>query len=368
MPTPPRSDTAMPSTAGATDPTAPRHDPRGVTDTPAHPDPAHPDLVWEAALDWLLRSRAAPEDMGLQQGLADWLALDSRHVEAYARAERVWRLTGHVTPSTQPMERAAHRPPARRSPAVRARTRAVRVWRRAAVAASALAACLLLVLSWPSLHLYLAADTVSGAGEISRQDMPDGSVVTLGARSALATHYGEAERAVTLLSGEAFFEVAPDKARPFSVTAGDTVVTAVGTAFDVRLGAKALTVEVAEGRVVVTGVPSSSELDVRLSAGHKLTIDRETGQATQTAIAAPHVASWRTGRLVVDQAPLAQVVARLRPYLPGKLLVTDEALLQGNVSGVYDLTRPLDAVRAAFQPAGATVHDVTPYLLVVTGE
>jgi len=312
--------------------------------------------IWETALDWLLRVHAAPEVPEIQQGLADWLAADPRHVEAYGKAEKVWRLTGHAAPAHAPR----NAPPAPDSvrPFQRLRKR-----RNLAAAVTALAACLVLFLAWPTLQLHLQADTVSSAGEIARLEMPDGSIVTLGPRSAITSNYTPSARLVTLLSGEAFFEVAKDKTRPFSVLAAETSVTAVGTAFDVRLSDPKLTVEVAEGQVAVTGGGEK----MRLSAGQRLTLDRKTHEISRSDISRNRVASWRAGRLIVERARLEQVVARIRPYLRGSLVVTDDSLLDHEVSGVYDLRRPVEAIRAAFQPHGASVHEFTPYLLVVTG-
>ena len=52
------------------------------------------------ALDWLLRIQQSPEDAALRTELAAWLAIDSRHVEAYRKAQRVWQLTGMAQAAT----------------------------------------------------------------------------------------------------------------------------------------------------------------------------------------------------------------------------------------------------------------------------
>jgi len=72
-------------------------------------------------------------------------------------------------------------------------------------------------------------------GERSTIRLADGSVVTLDTASRVSLDLTTANREVHLLGGQANFEVAKDKARPFVVYAGDRRITAVGTAFDVRL-------------------------------------------------------------------------------------------------------------------------------------
>lgn len=65
--------------------------------------------------------------------------------------------------------------------------------------------------------------------------LPDGSKVWLNAASSLhyPTHFPEGERKVEL-TGEAYFEVAKDAGKPFTVTAGGQVISVLGTAFNVK--------------------------------------------------------------------------------------------------------------------------------------
>jgi len=58
----------------------------------------------------------------------------------------------------------------------------------------------------------------------------------------------KAERNVELIDGQALFEVAKDKTRPFVVRSGATLVRAVGTQFDVYRKRSGTTVTVIEGR------------------------------------------------------------------------------------------------------------------------
>lgn len=311
---------------------------------------------WEAALDWFMRLRERPDDPALQDRLAEWLAADPAHAEAFAKAERVWRVAGHVAPYPAP----AHGIPVDPLPQRRRRS-----WRPRLAAAMAVAACLALVLIWPTLDLYLHADTITGTGETARLDMPDGSVVTLGPESAVAARYGTDTRAVTLLSGTAFFSVAPDAGRPFSVYVGAMTVTAVGTAFEVRKDDDGLTVDVAEGRVRVDAPPSFRTSTVDLSGGQRLTARLSAGTFATRPVKPSHVAAWQTGQLIVEEMPLRDVLARVEPFLHGRVLVLAPDVLDQAVSGVFDMTRPAEALEAAFLTHGATVSKIAPYLFVV---
>jgi ferric-dicitrate binding protein FerR (iron transport regulator) len=92
----------------------------------------------------------------------------------------------------------------------------------------------------------------SGASPVTRT-LPDGSVVTLNKVSELRypEKFSGDTRSVAL-NGEAFFEVAPDKTHPFTISANETSVRVVGTSFNVKSSAAATEVIVATGIVEVS--------------------------------------------------------------------------------------------------------------------
>src|SRR4029077_19161785 len=97
----------------------------------------------------------------------------------------------------------------------------------------------------------LIRDASTDIGERSLLVLADGSKVTLNTASAVHADYTGPERRVTLVRGEAFFDVAKDHTRPFVVSAGSRNVIAVGTAFDVRLQDRRVRVTLVEGKVRV---------------------------------------------------------------------------------------------------------------------
>src|SRR5690606_5015875 len=72
-------------------------------------------------------------------------------------------------------------------------------------------------------------------GERLNVRLEDGSIVALNTATVLEVAYSPGRRDVRLVRGQALFEVARNHDRPFIVTAGDRRVTALGTAFDVRV-------------------------------------------------------------------------------------------------------------------------------------
>lgn len=237
-------------------------------------------------------------------------------------------------------------------------------WPKRALAVTlALAASLMLFVAGPEIVLRLDADAVTtsrGAREIA---LDDGSVVHLAPGSAVAAKFTATGRSLSLLRGEAFLTIARDPARPFVVRADGMAVTVTGTAFNVAFTPRTYTVEVASGSV---GVAAAGVEDVSLTSGQRLVVNRRTGRVTIRAIPTKQVAEWRYGRLVVENALLADVLDAIRRSHPGAILVTDTGLEDRRVTGVYEIDRPERALRALVGPFGGVVRAVTPYLLVVS--
>ena len=77
---------------------------------------------------------------------------------------------------------------------------------------------------------------ITAVGENESHRLPDGSVVHMNTNSEILIEYTSSIRRLSLLKGEAHFEVAHDTDRPFSVQADEINVTAIGTAFNIELG------------------------------------------------------------------------------------------------------------------------------------
>ncbi|UUX49288.1 FecR domain-containing protein [Nisaea acidiphila] len=318
----------------------------------------------EEATDWLLRLRAAPEDRSLHADFTLWLTEAEDHGRAFARAERVWRLGGELSPRFEETWAAPEATENVSNVSV-LKPRARRAVRRPVLAAAIAASIALLVLLvGPRTELmFLDADLTSGTAEIARYDLADGSHVTLNAGSALKTNLTASERAVTILDGEAFFEVHPDPERPFRVRAGDTIVTVTGTEFGTRLSDRTVMVEVEGGTVSVSS--GTSEL-IQLKRGDRLKSASVTDETVTMRVPASHIAAWRRGLLIADNERIDSVVERIRPYYSGAIFIAPGGLAGKRVSGVFDLGNPVEALRAAVLPHDAGVYEI-PAVLAVLG-
>jgi transmembrane sensor len=310
------------------------------------------DEIDEAAANWVARLGGAPASDAERRALDAWLAEDPRHGAAFAEANEAWRRMGDVAadlrspvggrppmppPIASPWQVAApaHRPPIR--------------WLRAA----AMAATVLVILAGAGLWLgdpriILAADHRTAPGERRVVVLADGSTVELGPASAIALRYGDAERRVELLSGQAYFIAAPrrgEERRPFVVEARAGTARALGTQFMVDRLPESVEVTVVEHDVAVAvAIPDGREPQVVLSPGQSVQY-ADAGLAPVRAVKLEQALAWRRGRLFFDRVPLDRVVAELNRYRRGRIVIGNAALATRTVSGVFDTNDP-DAVLA----------------------
>lgn len=150
--------------------------------------------------------------------------------------------------------------------------------------------------------------------------LADGTRVELNARSSLQVAFTGSERRVRLAGGEACFTVSKDASRPFIVETPAGSVRVTGTVFNVLAESPAaLDVTVVVGSVAVRpGAASGGDAaaPTALVAGDRLTARATTGvvvrRLSPAALAA--VLAWREGRVVFEDVPLSEALARFAHY------------------------------------------------------
>lgn len=308
----------------------------------------------EAAAQWLVRLRDNADDESLVAEWLAWCEAAPGNLDAFQRIEDTWQAVAvAVTPPAAARPAAQPRPI---TPAPRRHRHSVRSFAKAASLLLALGLVAMLVTRPP---WFQGTQTLSTPVAIhGSSPLPDGSRVELGARSRITTHFSDKLRRVVIESGEAYFEVAHDKTRPFVVEAGGLTVTAVGTAFNVRRGGERVVVTVSEGRVRLApeaGAPrvaqSQSKAPVEAGAGEQATYSKGDGRIA-LALADPAVAvAWREGVLKFVQEPLDEVVADLNRYSTRQIVLADPRLGQLRYTGTVFGNRLddwLNAVESVF--------------------
>ncbi|MFW7268160.1 FecR family protein [Gluconacetobacter sp. Hr-1-5] len=320
------------------------------------PDPIRERALKEAT-DWLILLQEEPDDPATWHRFQAWRVTSDANDEAWRRTEKTTEIVARLpvgnTGNWQRRPRAVG-PAEPALPATRHWPR--RRWVMAGV--TGLAAGIALMLGAPDIALRLRADQITGTGRIATIHLPDGGSITLGPASALA--FDGDKRHVILLAGEALFSVTHDERHPFLVTAGAYQTEDVGTVFDVRRDGQNVAVAVKSGRVHVRGgsLPAAGQ---DLSEGQAL----GAGAATfRTSVPPDQIGAWADGLLVANDEPLGEVVARLRPWLRGKIVVSSQ-LAQPPVSGVYNMGDPAAALDAIAHARQARVRWIGPWLALV---
>jgi transmembrane sensor len=184
----------------------------------------------------------------------------------------------------------------------------------------------------------------TGVGQQTTVSLPDGSQVTLNTDTVVRTRAEEGRRLVYLEKGQAYFKVAKDRRHPFVVTAAGRTVTALGTAFDVRVDGHGLKVVLVEGKVRVESLkrpagaspaaPQQGVLATEMGPGSQLVApDDADWRVTRTDTA--RETSWLHGQIVIDDKPLREVVEELNRYSDRKVVLADAELGEAHLSGIF---------------------------------
>ena len=307
----------------------------------------------DQAADWLLRLEHAT-DPAVAADCTVWCAADPAHQAAFDRARRVWDLCRHL-----PAEQNAPAPSPVHPPVRPARLIGRRPW--------LVAACIaLLVLAGSVWGPGLTGGPRTGTAEWSQAGLADGSHILLAPQTALHPDFSSHSRQIILDHGDAFFTVSPDSTRPFRVIAGPLTVTVTGTRFAVSRRGTAVSVQVEEGRVLASRTGTAGP-PLALTAGQAARLEEPSGPLTAYSLPVDAVAPWRSGILAVENRPVADVIDDLRPYLPGLVILTDSALGQQRVTGVYSLHTPQAALRAVVAPFRGQVQALGPLATLISG-
>jgi transmembrane sensor len=285
------------------------------------------ERIEEAAADWLVRREGSDWSEADAAALDAWLEAAPEHLLAFWRLEHGWEKVGRL---------AALKPtaPAAASPA-RPFRRRTSWWPAAAAASVALVAAIALFGSRGPAPAESFQTVVGGQETVP---LPDDSRVELGTDTRLRTAISRDRREVWLERGEAYFEVAHDPRRPFSVYAGDRKITVLGTKFSVRRDGDRVRVAVLEGRVRVEPLGAAIRAEPVVVDRGDLVVAR--GASTLVSDAAmKKVAgelSWRRGMLTFDRATLEEAAAEFNRYNRTRLVIGDDAAGRMRIGGAFE--------------------------------
>jgi transmembrane sensor len=293
----------------------------------------------ETAYRWYARVVGGELDAEGLAELSHWLSADQRHLAAYERAQILWERLGSIARGDFPDDVLAVEDAADDIGARRLRYRrwlpTTALGRLGGATAACLAIVAVVLLLFPPGYTTYA----TGTAQLREVTLVDGSVVVLGADSKVRVRIGQDARDVRLLAGDAFFDVARDPRRAFTVAADATRVQVTGTAFAVRVNRDSTHVAVAEGEVRVSrhrGVFESRPAPTRsLQAGERVTSSPD-GLSAVSPVALGDIAAWRDGEFSYVDATLAEILADADRYYPGRIWILDPRVADLTLNLVYE--------------------------------
>jgi transmembrane sensor len=382
-------------------------------------------LILEEASEWFVDFRVGDVDAHAREAFDEWLRRSPEHIRAYMEIAKTYvelpalRSAGavdvdaliayaHSGKNVVPFDNADASstnelpaplvPPNYGEMRVKRAGRAPRTRYRFLAAASCALIFVIVGALWWRSERYPTYNT--DIGERRSITLADGSTVDLNARSQIRIEFSSSERHVELLDGQALFQVAKDKNRPFTVRSGDATVRAVGTEFDVYRKANGTTVTVLEGRVAVYSnvrgdptaplpgstptaassraaaqtplpvhtvtaaasssrasdsepqIPSASGLadpsgsaGVFLSAGEQVTVTPSQVLPAPAHADVAAATAWTERRLIFEGARLSDVVQEFNRYNRRQLVLEGAQLSDFHVSGVFSSTDPTALIR-----------------------
>jgi transmembrane sensor len=197
-------------------------------------------------------------------------------------------------------------------------------------------------------------------GEQTSFTLQDGSQIQLNTNSLIEVEFSPKHRLLTLVRGEARFDVAKDKNRPFTVTAGKKSFTALGTIFNVQKNdSLVMELVVTEGKVLITkaSMPVTDITDTLTQArttfksdtleatlvvsGEKAVITENSPLINTTPVEKVSLdqihrdLAWQQGMLIFEGESLSIALAEISRYTTSHFEIVDSELAKINVAGYF---------------------------------
>jgi transmembrane sensor len=300
------------------------------------------------ARKWLIRMDSGePLTEAEKHAWTEWLDRSPLHREEFSRLTRFWseanmlaKLTGGGIEPGGP---------------IRKRTVQPSYVSRILMAASVVLAST--ILGWWGLRQSGGTVTRTYETDIGQQKtvlLSEGSSIQLNTDTRIEVVYSRNSRKIRLTRGEALFAAASDPNRVFEVHIAESVVRAVGTAFDVYVEGQKVEVIVTSGLVEVLDgkntpettasaadrAPEKFSNSAQLKAGEVADFYSGSGLMNLRQLAEPELRrrlAWRGGYLEFSGEALSEVVAVFNRYSTVKLEIGDPKLASIAIGGRFQI-------------------------------
>lgn len=210
------------------------------------------------------------------------------------------------------------------------------------------------------------AQVITPYGKRTQIVLSDGTKIWLNAGTTLSypTSFSDKSREV-YLSGEAFFEVAKDKSRPFHVITGDLRIKVTGTRFNVTSYQNDSFTQavLVEGKIFASKNGIFSK-DVELSPGEIIVLDKSENRLSKQKVDVELYASWINGYLIMRDEPIDEIIKKLERYYDQKIIaenLSQDIRFTGKLNLADDLNKVLQNI--AFSAAFSVEYKNDTYII-----
>jgi ferric-dicitrate binding protein FerR (iron transport regulator) len=269
---------------------------------------------------YLLREATAGE----QEAVERWIAAAAENKTYFLQFQAIWETSKAAEQTASVDENAAWQLFQKRIHATEPKIRSLNRFGWLRVAAVVIVIAGVALLAYMQMGKKPVQQITARTVHIVKLDtLSDGSMVTLNKNSSLTypEEFKSSTRTVSL-KGEAFFDVAPDKEKPFIIETGDVRIRVVGTSFNVRIENGSTEVIVATGVVQV----QKGQSIVELRPKEKVVVRRQDSVLRKVAETEKLYNYYRSREFVCDNTPLWKLVAVLNEAYNANIVIEKEEL------------------------------------------
>jgi transmembrane sensor len=187
-------------------------------------------------------------------------------------------------------------------------------------------------------------------GQMSQIKLSDGTKIWLNSGTTLLypDRFAGTKRSVSI-EGEAYFEVAKMKGKPFTVNTSDIKVEVLGTSFNLSAykDDAATSVTLVEGKVTVQDIAGKTV--ARLIPGQMATKNKSGTKIGIQTVQTSFYSAWTEGKIFFDDEPLDQIAVKLERWFNVEINFADEKLKSQRFTGTILKNKPVDQIMQALQ-------------------
>jgi transmembrane sensor len=267
-------------------------------------------MDFEHALKYLTNSATESEKLAFEK----WIDFSVQNRQEYERFLAAWEAKTHEITGFEPdWQQACEKIILRQQTSINKKTVKViklsfNKWRAVAACFLLIASTLLVVyksgknLNRESYVKYVTTDSIKSI------TLPDGTVAWLNRYSELKVpDWQDKDERRVYFSGEAFFEVTPNKHKPFIVQTSNTTTQVLGTSFNMKASETIDQVALVTGKVkfFTNGMGGDS---VYLTPGEMVSYNVTKKQIEKTQFANKNFMAWKTKVLEFNNTPISEAI------------------------------------------------------------